>query len=207
MFFQQFTGINAFMFYCATIFEKAGFEEGSTSISILIGVIQFLATIVSIVLVDRGGRRFLLGVSGLGMGLSCLTMGAYFMIDDPAGELSWLAVSSVSVYIVGFSFGWGPCVWLLMSEIFPVKARGTASGLCVLVNWSCSFVVTKMFSSMISLLTEVGTFWFFGCVAFLSMAFVYFIIPETKGKTLEEIEAYFQGKNSDGPIPIRETDV
>ena len=203
------------MFYCATIFQKAGFSEGSTSISILIGAIQFVATLVAILMVDRGGRRFLLLVSSVGMGLSCLTAGAYFYVTinaanadvSQAKELSWLAVTSVSIYIVGFSFGWGPCVWLLMSEIFPVKARGTASGVSVLVNWGCSFVVTKSFAWMINNLTEAGTFWFFGSVAFLSIGFVYFFLPETKGKSLEEIEAFFEKKGRRNPAPVRETDV
>ncbi|KAJ7383684.1 Solute carrier 2 (Facilitated glucose transporter) member 8 [Desmophyllum pertusum] len=147
-FFQQSTGINAVMFYCATIFRKAGFQDKSTMVSILIGVIQLFAAAVSILMIDRGGRRFLLIVGGAGMCLSCFSMGAYFYITINAApksgggetayyglDLSWVAVTSVAVYIVGFAMAWGPCTWLIMSEIFPVKARGAASGIATLFNW------------------------------------------------------------------------
>ena len=198
-FFQQSTGINAVMFYCATIFQTAGFQDKSTLVSILIGVIQLVAGLVSLPLVDRGGRRFLLIVGGAGMCVSCFCMGAYFFItiNSPEGsaiDISWLAVTSISVYIVGFAFGLGPCTWLLMSEIFPVKARGIASGIATLFNWLCSFMVTKTFVYLIRYLTEAGTFWLYGSLAFCSVLFVYFMIPETKGKSLEEIQIYFENR-------------
>ena len=132
-FFQQTTGINAVMFYCATIFQTAGFQNEITMVSILIGLIQFLASAVSLLMIDRGGRRFLLIVGGTGMFVSCFAMGAYFFmtINDAASypgiEISWLAVTSIAVYIVGFVMAWGPCTWLIMSEIFPVRARGRAN--------------------------------------------------------------------------------
>ena len=207
-FFQQSTGINAIMFYCATIFQKAGFQDNSTMVSILIGAIQFFAAAVSTLMIDRGGRRFLLIVGGLGMCFSCFSMGAYFFITinsapkdgDIMGEgmdLSWLAVTSVAVYIVGFAMAWGPCTWLIMSEIFPVKARGIASGIATLFNWLCSFAITKTFSMLIDSLTEAGTFWFYGGLAFIAVLFVYFFVPETKGKSLEEIQLYFEGKGEE----------
>ena len=218
MFFQQFTGINAFTFYCATIFQKAGFSEGSsTTISILIPLIQLITIVVVVFMVDRSGRRFLLLVSSVGMVLSCLTAGAYFYVTinaapananaSQASGLSWLAVTSVSIYIVGFSLGWGPCAWLMIGELFHVKARGRGCGISVFFNWGCSFVVTKTFSWMIHTLSEAGTFWFFGSMAFLSIGFVYFFLPETKGKSLEEIEAFFEKKGTRNPAPVRETDV
>ncbi|KAL9961391.1 hypothetical protein ACROYT_G030317 [Oculina patagonica] len=215
-FFQQTTGINAVMFYCATIFQKAGFQDNSTMVSILIGVIQLFAAAVSVLMIDRGGRRFLLIVGGIGMCLSCFSMGGYFYITINAApksghalDISWVAVTSVAVYIVGFAMAWGPCTWLIMSEIFPVKARGIASGIATLFNWFCSFVITKTFSLLIDEFTEAGTFWFYGSLAFLAVVFVYFYVPETKGKSLEEIQIYFEsrGKKKFQPLPVRETDV
>ena len=201
-FFQQTTGINAVMFYCATIFQKAGFQENSTVVSILIAVIQLFAAAVSILMIDRGGRRFLLIVGGLGMCFSCFTLGAYFYLTINAvptrGEvgfdISWVAVTSVAVYIVGFAMSWGPCTWLIMSEIFPVKARGIASGIATLFNWFCSFVITKTFVLLIDEFTEAGTFWFYGSLAFLAVIFVFVYLPETKGKSLEEIQIFFENK-------------
>lgn len=220
-FFQQSTGINAVMFYCATIFQNAGFENNSTMVSILIGAIQLVAAAVSILLIDRGGRRFLLIIGGVGMCVSCFSMGVYFFITinsvpdtDMAysgPDISWLAVTSIAVYIVGFAMAWGPCTWLIMSEIFPVKAKGVASGIATFFNWLCSFIVTLSFDVLIDGLTIAGTFWFFGSLAFLAVVFVYFYVPETKGKSLEEIQTYFEGKrqkeNDSVELFDRETDV
>ena len=123
MFFQQFSGINAMMFYCASIFTEAGFNN-STFVSIFIALVQVLASIISCFIMDRAGRRFMLLMGSTGMFLSCVSMGAYFYAtniflakgENPA-DLSWLAVTSLAVYIVGFAVGWGPCPWLMMSEI------------------------------------------------------------------------------------------
>lgn len=214
-FFQQFTGINAVMFYCATIFQTAGFQDNSTMVTILIGLIQFLACTVAFVMIDRGGRRFLLMVGGVGMCISCFSMGGYFFVTKgPAYEgpdISFVAVTSVAVYIVGFAMAWGPCTWLIMSEIFPVKARGTASGIATAFNWLCSFIVTLTFLQLLNAITPYGTFWLYGGLAFVAVVFVYFFLPETKGKSLEEIQQHFERKGQKDtpsvPVPVRESNV
>ncbi|XP_068706504.1 solute carrier family 2, facilitated glucose transporter member 8-like isoform X1 [Montipora foliosa] len=213
--FQQTTGVNAVMFYCATIFETAGFAENSTMVSILIGVIQFFAACVALTMIDRGGRRFLLIAGGAGMSASCFIMGAYFYVtlnpEHSSGipDISWVAVTSVAVYIVGFAMSWGPCTWLLMSELFPVKARGTFSGIATAFNWLCSFAVTKSFSAQLEVFTPAGTFWFFGGLAFCACVFVAVFVPETKGKSLEEIQLYFEKKDrkESSSEPVRESNV
>ena len=209
-FFQQTTGINAVMFYCATIFQTAGFKDNSTMVSILIGLIQFFAAAVSVIMIDQGGRRFLLIIGGAGMCVSCFSMGAYYYVTINAKgayeglDISFVAVTSVAVYIVGFAMAWGPCTWLIMSEIFPVKARGTASGIATLFNWLCSFIITKTFNTLIDAFTAAGTFWLYGSLAFLAVLFVYVFVPETKGKSLEEIQQYFESKgkkDEEDPCP------
>ena len=206
-FFQQTTGINAVMFYCATIFHKAGFQDNSTMVSILIAVIQLVASTVSVVMIDRGGRRFLLIVGGVGMCISLFGMGSYFYITIDAApnagdvafhgfDLSWVAVTSVSLYIVAYIMTWGPCTWLIMSEIFPVKARGIASGFATLINWFCAFTIAKTFPLFVDELTAAGTFWFYGSQAILAVVFVYVCVPETEGKSLEEIQHYFESKGN-----------
>ncbi|OXB67053.1 hypothetical protein ASZ78_005626 [Callipepla squamata] len=94
--------------------------------------------------------------------------------------------------IIGFALGWGPVPWLVMSEIFPLKARGISSGACVLTNWVMAFLVTKEFQDFIGFLTSYGTFWLFSAFCCLSVTFTAFYVPETKGRTLEQIEAYFR---------------
>ncbi|XP_065504336.1 solute carrier family 2, facilitated glucose transporter member 8 isoform X4 [Caloenas nicobarica] len=114
----------------------------------------------------------------------CFTAVAALIIDKTGRK--------VLLYISGFALGWGPVPWLLISEIFPLKARGISSGACVLTNWFMAFLVTKEFHDFIGFLTSYGTFWLFSAFCCLNVTFTTFYVPETKGQTLEQIEAYFR---------------
>lgn len=214
MIFQQMTGINAIMFYAETIFEQAHFKESDLA-SVIVGLTQVIFTAVAAVIMDRAGRKILLIISGISMTISTAAFGIYFylmskplntatlsltMLDipskagaEPPSDLTWLALASMAVFITGFALGWGPIPWLIMSEIFPAKVRGFASAVCVLTNWSMAFIVTKTFQDMMDLLTSAGTFWLFSCMCIANVIFTMAFIPETKGKTLEQIEATFRG--------------
>uniref|UniRef100_A0A8C5R5J6 Solute carrier family 2, facilitated glucose transporter member 8 n=1 Tax=Leptobrachium leishanense TaxID=445787 RepID=A0A8C5R5J6_9ANUR len=211
MFFQQFTGINAIMFYADTIFEEANFKNSSLA-SVIVGVIQVVFTAIAALIMDKAGRKVLLVISGVTMGISAVLFGVYFKIaavainnsseslllkatvlpPSPADHLEWLALASMALFIMGFALGWGPIPWLIMSEIFPLRARGIASGVCVVTNWGCAFLVTKEFHDLLDTLTTYGTFWFFAGFCVLNVLFTIIYVPETKGKTLEQIEIYFQ---------------
>ncbi|XP_061836450.1 solute carrier family 2, facilitated glucose transporter member 8 [Nerophis lumbriciformis] len=199
MVFQQMTGINAIMFYAEDIFERAHFKESDLA-SVIVGLIQVVFTGVAALVMDKAGRKVLLVVSGVAMAISTAGLGVYFHLTSgpsPAGaphsDLAWLALASISVFITGFALGWGPIPWLVMSEIFPLKVRGFASAVCVLTNWGMAFVVTKSFQDMMTLLTSAGTFWLFSSMCVLNLVFTMTLVPETKGKTLEQIEASFRG--------------
>lgn len=197
MFFQQFSGINAVMFYTVSIFQKAGVHNSELS-TVVIGGVQVIATVVSCFLMDRAGRRRLLVVAGSLMTVTCFTFGAYYFAVKAGRSpesLSWLAVGSLVVYIIGFSLGWGPIPLLAMSELFPVRARGAASGIAVAVNWFCAFVVTKEFLYLQDWFGEAMTFWIFGGFCLGGVMFVLKYLPETKGKSLEDIELYFLGRS------------
>ncbi|XP_042642713.1 solute carrier family 2, facilitated glucose transporter member 8 isoform X3 [Tyto alba] len=114
----------------------------------------------------------------------CFTAVAALIIDKTGRK--------VLLYISGFALGWGPVPWLVISEIFPLKARGISSGACVLTNWFMAFLVTKEFNDLIGFLTSYGTFWLFSAFCCLNVTFTAFYVPETKGQTLEQIEAYFR---------------
>ncbi|KAM6047004.1 solute carrier family 2, facilitated glucose transporter member 8 isoform 3-T3 [Theristicus caerulescens] len=114
----------------------------------------------------------------------CFTSVAALIIDKTGRK--------VLLYISGFALGWGPVPWLVISEIFPLKARGISSGACVLTNWIMAFLVTKEFHDFIGFLTSYGTFWLFSAFCCLNVTFTAFYVPETKGQTLEQIEAYFR---------------
>ncbi|XP_074017136.1 solute carrier family 2, facilitated glucose transporter member 8 [Numenius arquata] len=212
MFFQQVTGINAVMFYAETIFEDASFKD-SRMASVVVGSIQVCFTAVAALIIDKTGRKVLLYISGITMALSTALFGLYFKIvlldqnnssnpdvwvtlnsASPGTEssISWLAVVSLGLFVAGFSLGWGPVPWLVISEIFPLKAKGISSGACVLTNWVMAFLITKEFNDFIGFLTSYGTFWLFSAFCCLNVIFTAFYVPETKGQTLEQIEAYFR---------------
>ncbi|XP_025946066.1 solute carrier family 2, facilitated glucose transporter member 8 [Apteryx rowi] len=212
MFFQQVTGINAVMFYAETIFEAANFKD-SRMASVVVGSIQVCFTAVAALIIDKTGRKVLLYISGIIMALSTALFGLYFKMVLPTpnnsshpdllftlntvslgteSSLSWLAVVSLGLFVAGFALGWGPIPWLVMSEIFPLKAKGISSGACVLTNWVMAFLVTKEFHDLIDFLTSYGTFWLFSAFCCMNVIFTAFYVPETKGRTLEQIEAYFR---------------
>ncbi|KAK6312948.1 hypothetical protein J4Q44_G00162950 [Coregonus suidteri] len=215
MLFQQLTGINAIMFYAETIFEEAHFKNSNVA-TVVVAATQVVFTAVAALVMDRAGRKLLLILSGVSMCLSTAAFGVYFNLssethgnhhgnssglglvesplsDDHVAELSWLALASMGFFITGFSLGWGPIPWLVMSEIFPSRVKGFASSVCVLTNWGSAFIITKTFQDLMDLLTSAGTFWLFsGCCA-LNIVFTIIFVPETKGKTLEQIQARFKG--------------
>ena len=214
MVFQQFCGINVILFYCAKIFKSAGFSNAE-GVSLSVAGAQVVATVLACLLVDKSGRRVLLMVGGIAMSASNLLLGVYFDLADipdapghqisifgkfshtvPLPDISWLAITCNIGFIVFFSLGWGPLPWLLMSEIFPPRVRGAASSVVTLVNWVLVFVVTNSFPYMLQVMHEQGTFWFFAVFSFLSFVYTYLCVPETKGKTLEEIEQIFTGRHT-----------
>ena len=154
-------------------------------------------TLVACVLMDRAGRRVLLIIAGLGMAVSNIALAFYYhllAVDSPlASGITSLCVASLVIYIIAFSLGWGPIPGLVMSEIFPIRARASASGLTALVGWAASFVITKVFSDFEDAAEISHAFLFFGVACVAGIVFVYRILPETKGKRLEDIELYFLG--------------
>ncbi|EDO42861.1 predicted protein [Nematostella vectensis] len=213
MFFQQFCGINAILFNSASIFHQAGFQD-SKAVSVIIGAVQFVGTGIACLVVDKAGRKLLLWTTALGMTVSLIALGFYFELyipttqeqptptpallesihhSIPAGKISWLAITSIVVFNLVFALAWGPVPWLVMSEIFPLQARGIASSISTLCNWSLAFAVTKTFVNIEDAITIQGTYWFYGGLSFLGFLFVLMFVPETKGKTLEQIERLFDG--------------
>ncbi|ELT97336.1 hypothetical protein CAPTEDRAFT_158645 [Capitella teleta] len=195
---QQLTGINVVMFYTVSIFQSAGYEQHGELATVAIGATQVVMTVVACILMDRAGRRVLLSVGGIGMGAACAALSFYYRSLD-AGEasgLSWLALLSLLVYIMAFSLGWGPIPMLIMSEIFPAKARGSASAVAAITSWGSAFLVTSQYSFLVSLIGMSGTFFFFAVFCFIGVLYVRVFVPETRGKSLEDIELYFLSKNS-----------
>jgi sugar porter (SP) family MFS transporter len=191
---QQVTGINTVIYYAPTIFKFAGISSASGAIlaSIGVGIVNVVLTLVAMQLIDRVGRRPLLLVSLAGMALSLFVLGLSFSLTRLSGSLGWIAVGSVMVYVSSFAVGLGPVFWLILSEIYPLAIRARAMSVGTVVNWSANLVVAVSFLTMTQVLGKPATFWSYGAVSVAAWLFAYFMVPETKGRTLEEIEAHWR---------------
>lgn len=173
MFFQQLSGINAVIFYTVQIFKDAGSTIDENLCTIIVGVVNFMATFFGILLIDRLGRKILLYISGTAMTITLATLGTFFYLKNSGADVSaigWLPLASFVIYVLGFSLGFGPIPWLMMGEILPAKIRGTAASVATAFNWSCTFVVTKSFGDMI------GEFLIFLFCRILKIIFVFFYL-------------------------------
>ena len=192
MIFQQVGGINVVVFYSTEVFEKAHIGNDPLVPAVIVAAVMLAVTFIATLLMDILGRRVLLLVASTLMCLSSASLGVYYyLLQELHTNHGWLSLVSVTVYVAAFSLGWGPIPWLIMGEVFPVRASGLASGMATCLNWTLVFVITKEFDAMQSAMHTYGTFWFFASMCFLSGIFVAIFLPETKGKTLEEIEDLF----------------
>ena len=189
--FQQFTGINTVIYYAPTIFQLAGLHSASAAIlaTVGVGVVNVLLTIVALRILDRAGRRPLLLWGLVGMVISLGVLGAAFLLAGSSPIVAWLAVISLAVYVACFAIGLGPVFWLLISEIYPLKIRGRAMGVATMMNWGSNLIVALTFLSLLHSLGRSATFWLYAVVGILAWFFVYRLVPETKGRTLEQIDA------------------
>ncbi|KAK4490320.1 hypothetical protein RD792_000988 [Penstemon davidsonii] len=194
---QQLSGVNGVIFYSTTIFESAGITS-SNSATVGVGAVQVIATAVATWLVDKTGRRILLILSSSGMAVSLLLVAVSFFLkgfvekdSTMYGVLGILSVVGVVGMILFFSLGMGPIPWLIMSEILPIKIKGLAGSLATLLNWFCSWVIT-MTAPLLLTWSSGGAFTLYTVVCVLTVAFVSIWVPETKGKTLEEIQTSFR---------------
>ena len=189
MFVQIMTGINAIIYYAPSIFKNIGFNSNKEVLffTIFIGLINFLMTFVAIALVDKLGRKPLLyiGLSGMTVCLSVLS----FSYTLNYSFIKYIAVISCALYIIFFSMSTGPVALLLISEIFPLEYRASAMSIAIISNFIFNFIVTALFPIMLDKLGGGMTFILFAGVCVISILFVRFVVPETKGISLESIEA------------------
>ncbi len=186
--FQQVTGINTVFYYANQIFHLAGFSTGGSALwaSVGIGIVNVIATIFSVWLLDRVGRRPLLLVGVAGMALGLIVLSITFWLQVPAE--SYLSVLSLMVYVASFAIGLGPVAWLIISEIYPHEIRGRAMSLAIFCNWASNYIVSLTFLTLIEKITSAGAFFTYACICAVAFYFVWRFVPETKGKTLKQIE-------------------
>ena len=191
--FSQITGINAIIYYAPEIFKNVGFGTDSALFqTLIIGIINTIFTFVAIKFIDQVGRRKLLlwGVSG--MAICLIGVGIVFHFELNSGPLLLFFILG---FIASFASSLGPIPWVIISEIFPTKTRGIAMSFATFTLWIGVVLITQFTPVLLDRFGGAPTFWIFAVNAVILLLFTYFKIPETKGKTLEEIEHYWKGND------------
>ena len=193
--FQQITGINTVIYYAPTILEIVGFSAaGAIAATALgVGVVNVGFTILAVRIIDRAGRRLLLLIGLIGMTVSLALLGFVFSLESTSSAVGLLATICLGLYIASFAISLGPVFWLMISEIYPLNIRGSAMSVAALCNWGSNFLVALTFPILLAALGGAGAFWLFAVLGIVAWFFVWFLVPETKGRSLEEIEADMRG--------------
>lgn len=216
-FFQQACGIDAAVYYSPVVFREAGVRSklGQLGATVGVGFCKFSFIFIATFLLDHVGRKPLLITSAVGVTVSLFTVGTAFVllgINSTRGDTlvslnatahqahassgvgAGITIFAICAYVALFSIGFGPVAWVFISEIFPLRLRAQAVGLCVVTNRLISGIVALTFLSVSQAITPAGTFFLYGSIVFISIIFFYVFMPETKGKTLEELALYFEGR-------------
>jgi MFS transporter, SP family, xylose:H+ symportor len=206
--FQQFIGINAVLYYAPLMFKNLGAStDAALWQTVIVGFVNVLFTVVAIVTVDRLGRKPLLIIGGLVMGVAMITLGFQFQ----ANAAGTGAMLSALTYIAGFALSWGPVTWVMLAEMFPNSVKSKAMAIAVAAQWIANLFVSWSFKILIgnSTLNELFNhgfpYWVYGVMSFLAAAFVYFYVPETRRRTLEEIQNLWSGEAAHAPRPAKQS--
>lgn len=197
MFFQQLSGINVVIFFMESIFHDAGSTLDPDICTIIAGVAQALATLGSTVLIDYTGRRILLQISSAVMALCLAVLGYYFHEKTQGSDVTQfgsIPVIAVVVFIIMYGVGFGPIPWLMSGEILPPEVKGTGLGIASCFKWFLAFAVTKAFQPINDALGPATSYWIFASICVTAFFFSTFVIIETKGKSLIEIQEEMFGK-------------
>jgi sugar porter (SP) family MFS transporter len=188
--FQQIVGINTVIYYAPTILKFAGQQNtGALTQSVFIGCTNVFFTIVAILLLDKLGRRFFLLAGTATLTVALVGLGVFFASAGVRHTVSWLALACLLVYIAGFAVGLGPVFWLMIAEIFPIQMRGPAMAVCTMFNWGLNFAISYTFLTLTGVITKQGTFWLYAFFGVCALVFFLTLVPETKDRSLEEIQS------------------
>lgn len=187
---QQITGINTVLYYGSVIFKDlvGTTTAAAVAVNVAVGAINLIATIVALAIIDRVGRRPLLMFASAGMAAALLGLGAAFM----AAPRPHVVLALILVYVACFAVGLGPGVWVVLAELFPTQVRGRAMSVATLALWTACLGVAFTFLSLVRLAGATGAFWMYAATSLVTFAVVHRFVPETKGRTLEEIEALWR---------------
>lgn len=188
--FQQVTGVNTVIYYAPTLLHNAGLGNSSAILAeVAVGGVNVLLTIVSVLIIDKTGRRPLLigGTAGMFVGLVVVAM-TFSGGDKLSGNAALVAIVGLMVFQGSFAIGLGPIAWLVIAEIYPISVRGSAMSIATVANWVGDFVVTVSFLTLLNAIGGLGTFLLFAFLTLMAIGYFAWKVPETKGRSLQEIE-------------------
>jgi SP family xylose:H+ symportor-like MFS transporter len=200
--FQQFVGINVVLYYAPEIFKNVGFSTNASLFqTMIVGAVNLIFTVVAIITVDRLGRKPLQILGALVMAVAMIALGCTFAMQVQGV----LALLCMLFYIAGFAVSWGPVTWVLLSEIFPNQIRGKAMAVAVAAQWIANFAVSWTFpildnnSALVRGFHHGFAYWIYGVMSILAAVFVWKLVPETKGRSLEQMEALWLAADKKSP--------
>merc|ERR1719244_1058984 len=215
MFFLQMSGFNVMVFYCVTIFQTAGSTIDPNIASIIVGVVLLVSCFVALGVVSQLGRKIILVLSIFGMSVCHMSLGACFYLKEASssvpnefsnstevtevsthmGVIGWLPLVSVIGFLFLGNIGYGTLIWVVTAELLPPKVRAMANSFIICFAFITGFIVAKTYVDLVeSPLKEAGTFWMYGSICFIGGLFTAIFVPETRNKSVEEIQNYFSGK-------------
>ncbi|XP_047353509.1 facilitated trehalose transporter Tret1-like isoform X1 [Vespa velutina] len=198
----QFSGTNVITFYAVEIFNDSGTTINKYLAAVILGIVRLISTIVACIACRRCGRRLLTMVSSVGCGLSMIGLGGYmwlkeyWVINQLPFMATWIPLFCIFSYTITCTLGFLVIPWIMIGEVYPVQVRGIIGGLTTMTAHSFIFIVVKTYPFFVSAFTSHGTFIFYGCISLFGTIYFYICLPETKGKTLQEIEDYFSGRSN-----------
>ncbi|GEP87055.1 sugar porter family MFS transporter [Staphylococcus cohnii] len=202
---QQIIGINAIIYYAPTIFSKAGLGNATSILGTVgIGTVNVLITIVAIMIIDKIDRKRLLVIGNIGMVASLLIM-AILVWTIGIQSSAWIMVACLTLFIIFFGFTWGPVLWVMLPELFPMRARGAATGIAALVLSIGSLLVAQLFPILTDVLSVEQVFLIFAAIGVCALIFVIKYLPETRGRSLEEIEADLRSRTNATDVNVKES--
>ncbi|MBN1443054.1 MAG: sugar porter family MFS transporter [Planctomycetes bacterium] len=207
---QQVTGINVIIYYAPKVFEAAGFQTSQAfSDTVIVGAVNVVFTLVAIAIVDRVGRKPILIAASAGMGVSLLLLGGAFRFKEAASDplmaavvntiIAWPVLLFILAYVASFASAMGPVVWVLLAEIFPTRIRGFAMSIATVVLWIACYGVAKSLPWLLKHWGGSITFWSYSAMCAVAFVFIAAAVPETRGKSLEEIEGFWKRRARAAP--------
>lgn len=192
----QWTGTNAVTFYAVDIVALSGVKLNKYAVTVFLGVVRLISTIAACIACRRYGRRPMTLISSIGCGITMIGLGSYVWMKNYLSDYAWIPILCIAGYTIACTLGFLVIPWVMIGEIYPVQIRGIIGGLTTMCAHSFIFSVVKTYPLLAESITQHGTFILYGCISLIGTIYFYICLPETKNKSLQEIEDYFSGRNN-----------